>query len=200
MILIVSPENKQLYRDKIDQYCRIRKIVFYDTLGWDVTVDGDMEIDRYDYMPCTYVLSLDQNGDVIGGLRQMPMSGPTLTWEKFSDMISNPADLLSASITETTRFAIRPLERDVRFMSGVNRAAVELSNASLELGLQRGITRHVAICEEKIVRLTKTFGVKCETLGRRSMPGSEDILCVSWEVSEASLEKLAWAKSHFAAA
>ena len=103
-------------------------------------------------------------------------------------------------MTETTRFVIRPEEKDVRVSSGVNRTAIELCNASLEYGRSHGITRHVAICEEKIVKLTKLFGVRCQTLGRRSTSNGDDILCVAWEVSSASLEKLAWVKSHYAVA
>ncbi|WP_203425648.1 acyl-homoserine-lactone synthase [Sinorhizobium sp. BG8] len=200
MILVITPEMRGQYQHLIQDYFRIRKTVFHDTLGWDVAVDGDLEYDRYDFMPCTYVLSLDDRGDVTGGLRQMSMAGPNLTWECFSDMIPDPAELLSPKITETTRFAIRPQERDVRVMSGVNRTAIELSNASLELGFHAGITRHVAICEENIVRLTKSFGIKYHIIGRREMENSAPILCVSWEVSEASLEKLAWIKEKVAAA
>lgn len=200
MILVVTPENRPQHKHLIEDYFRIRKIVFHDTLRWDVVVDGDLEYDRYDFMPCTYVLSLSPQGEVTGGLRQMSMAGPNLTWQCFSDMIADPADLLSSSITETTRFAIRPQERDVRVMSGVNRTAIELSNASLEIGFAAGITRHVAVCEENIVRLTQSFGVACQVIGRRDIPGASPILCVSWEVSAASLEKLAWIKERFAAA
>lgn len=200
MILVVTPDNRARYGRQIEDYYRIRKTVFNDTLGWDVTVDGDLEYDRYDFMPCTYVLSVNPDGEVVGGLRQMSMAGPNLTWEAFHDMVPDPAALLSPKITETTRFAIRPQEKDIRVMSGVNRTAIELSNASLEIGLANGITRHVAICEENIVRLTKSFGIACETIGRREIPGAQPILCVSWEVSAASLEKLAWIKERFAAA
>ncbi|MDX3926399.1 MAG: acyl-homoserine-lactone synthase [Shinella sp.] len=200
MIFTVTPENRGQHEELIHQYFRIRKTVFHDMLGWDVAVDGDLEYDRYDFMPCTYVLSLNERGEVTGGLRQMSMAGPNLTWECFSDMIADPAELLNPAITETTRFAIRPEEKDVRVMSGVNRTAVELCNASLEIGLNNGITRHVAICEENIVKLTKAFGVACHTIGQREITGSPPILCVSWEVSAASLEKLAWIKERFAAA
>ncbi|MCF3641737.1 hypothetical protein LXM94_17330 [Rhizobium sp. TRM95111] len=197
MILVITPENRARHKRQIETYFRIRKIVFHDTLGWDVQVDGDLEYDRYDFMPCTYILSLNETGEVVGGLRQMSMAGPNLTWECFADMIPDPAALLSPAIAETTRFAIRPQERDIRVMSGVNRTAIELSNASLELGLQNGIHRHVAVCEDNIVRLTKSFGIACETIGRRDMGNAPPILCVAWEVSAASVEKLAWIKERF---
>lgn len=199
MIRIVSPSNRAAHRAAVEEYFRIRKAVFHDELRWDVVVDGDMEHDLYDRMDCTYILSVDADGTVQGGFRQMRMSGPTLTWEKFSDMIESPVGLLSHDTWETTRFAVRPEKKDARFMSGVNRVAVELCAASLEFGLAVGARRHVAVCEERVIRLTRSFKMPCEILGRRSMPGG-DILCVSWEVSDESLERLAWAKGHFEAA
>lgn len=200
MILYVTPENRHLYQKQIDEYFRIRKAIFYDTLKWDVRISGDMEFDHYDSLPCVYILYITPTGEVAGGLRQMRMTGPTLTWEKFSDMIDDPTLIFSPKVTETTRFVIRPEEKDVRVSSGVNRTAIELCNASLEYGASMGIMRHVAICEERVVKLTKLFGVECQTLGRRSTENGDDILCVAWEVSSASLEKLAWVKSHYAAA
>lgn len=197
MILLVTPQNRHRHTRQIDEYLRIRKQVFHDILGWEVTVHGEQEYDMYDSMPCSYILSVDRDGTVQGGLRQMPMSGPTLTWEKFSDMIGDPADLLAPGIWETTRFAVRPERKEVRFMSGVNRVAVELCAASLETGLSWGAKHHVAVCEERVIRLTKSFRMPCAVLGRKVTPRGEDIICVSWEVNDESVERLAWAKSHF---
>lgn len=195
MILFVTPETRAAHADVLGDYFRLRKTVFHDHLGWDVDVDGDTEHDIYDRMPCYYLLSVDGDGTVLGGLRQMPMSGPTLTWARFSDMIDDPADLLSPQVWETTRFAIRPQRNASRSTSGVNRTAAELSMASLETGLQLGARRHVAVCDERIVRLTACFGISHKIIGRRR-EGSGDILCVSWEVSDASVKQLEWARWH----
>lgn len=200
MILLVTPQNRHRYRPQIDEYFRIRKQVFHDLLRWEVKVHGDQEYDAYDSMPCSYILSMDRDGTVQGGLRQMTMTGPTLTWEKFSDMIDDPSGLFAPGVWETTRFAVRPEKKDTRFMSGVNRVAVELCAASLETGLAWGAKRHVAVCEERVIRLTRSFRMPCAVLGRKTTPSGEDILCVAWEVSDESVERLAWAKSHFEAA
>jgi len=199
MILFINSMNRSQYKSQMDEYFAIRKTVFCDMLKWDIPSDGNLEYDRYDFMPCTYVLSLDKDGSVVGGLRMMKMAGPNLTWEKFADLVDDPLELFCPRSTEITRFAIRPKDKDIRMNSGVNRAAVELCSASLEYSLQRGKTRHVAVCEERVVRLTKTFGVGLKTLGRSRGTADSDILCVSWDVSDASTEKLAWAKQYLAA-
>lgn len=193
MILFISPDDRAAHAEPLRQYFQIRKTVFHDQLGWDVDIDGDMEHDIYDRMPCHYLLSIDAEGTVMGGLRQMPMSGPTLTWARFSDMIGNPADLLAPGVWETTRFAVRSRPGAQRFTSGVNRVAAELSMASIEAGLRLGARRHVAVCDERVVQLTACFGVPYEILGRRA-DGDGDIVCVAWEVSDASARQLAWVR------
>lgn len=200
MILVVNSENRHLHLNKIEQYFRIRKQIFFDKLKWDVEIDGDLEYDKYDFMPNHYILSLDNAGTVLGGLRQMRTTHPTLTFEKFADLIADPASVFGPDTWETTRFAIRPEDRDIRFASGVNRVAIELCAASLQAGLESGVRRHIAVCEERVIRLTKAFAIPSDTLGRRSSPEGGDILCVAWQVSEESLGRLDWARKQLAVA
>lgn len=200
MILIVTPDNKHRYTAQMHQYFRIRKQIFADQLKWDVAIHNDMEIDRFDDMNAIYILSLDHNGDVAGGLRQMWSDGPTLTRDVFLDMIENPQAVFGPDVWETTRFAIRPADKDIRFTSGVNRVAVELCAASLETGMQYGIRKHIAVCEERVIRLTRAFAIPCDVLGRKTTPEGEDILCVAWDVSAESLARLDWARNQLAAA
>ncbi len=200
MILTVTPESRPAHTALIDQYLKIRKQVFHDRLGWDVVVTDERERDLYDRLPCYYLLALAPDGTVQGGLRQMPMTGPTLTWQRFSDMIDDPAALFADDVWETTRFAVRPEDRDSRITSGVNRLALDLCSAALQFGLSRGARRHVAVCEERIVDLTRIFGVRCETIGRKTMPAGEDVICVAWEVSDEFVRRLARISNHLQAA
>ena len=48
---------------------RIRKAVFKDRLGWDVTVSGELEIDEFDALGPSYLLSTDGHGSVNGCVR-----------------------------------------------------------------------------------------------------------------------------------
>lgn len=191
MILTVTPENRSRHLARIEQYFKIRKQVFHDRLGWDVRIHGEQEYDLYDHMPCYYLLALAPDGTVQGGLRHMPMTGPTLTWERFSDMVSDPSDLFAHGVWETTRFAVRPEDKNTRTTSGVNRVAVALCREALQFGLRHHARRHVAICESRIFHLTKIFGVRCEILGSRATRTGEDIVCAAWEVSDESVQRLA---------
>lgn len=200
MILLVTPENRHQYSTQIKSYFRIRKSIFADRLGWDVVCHGDEEFDMYDHMDCYYILALDDAGEVLGGLRQMRMSGPTLTWEKFGDMLGNPADFLNNNTFETTRFAIRSEKKDFRFGSGVNRVAVELCIASLQFGLDYDVTQHIAVCEKKVIDLTRSFRMPCHVYGRKQTNRGEDILCIGWEVNDEAVERLSWAQNYLGVA
>jgi acyl homoserine lactone synthase len=48
MIRIVTKDNAERNLSILHQMHRIRKAVFKDRLGWDVTVCGEFEIDEYD--------------------------------------------------------------------------------------------------------------------------------------------------------
>ncbi len=200
MILTVTPENRSSHLERIDQYLKIRKQVFHDRLGWDVDVHGEREYDLYDHLPCYYLLALAADGSVMGGLRHMPMNGPTLTWECFSDLIGDPADLFAHGVWETTRFAVRPQDRHVRVRNGVNRLALQLCREALQFGLSRGARRHVAVCERRIVHLTTIFGVRCEAIGSKTMTNGDEIVCAVWEVSDESVQRLARAENCLRAA
>lgn len=195
MILTVTPENRSMHLSRIDQYLRIRKQVFHDLLGWDVVVHGEQEYDVYDHMPCYYILSLSDDGTVLGGLRQMPTNRPTLTWERFGDVVSDPTVLFANGVWETTRFVLRPKQNPDRSRSGVNRLALELCREALQFGLSRGARRHIAVCERRLVNLTRIFGVGCETIGQKTMRNGEEIVCAAWEVSDESVRRLARAEN-----
>lgn len=200
VILLVTPENRSRYTNQLEQYFRIRKQIFADQLKWDVIVRDEMEYDRFDSLPAVYILAIDTDGKVAGGLRQMWTDGPTLTRDVFLDMLENPDAIFGKDVWETTRFVIRPQDKDIRFTSGVNRVAVELCAASLETGMRYGIRKHIAVCEERVIRLTRAFAIPCDVLGRKTTREGEDILCVAWDVSAESLARLDWARNQLSAA
>jgi N-acyl-L-homoserine lactone synthetase len=47
MIRIVTKDNAERHVGDLYQMHRIRKAVFKDRLGWDVTVSGELEVDEY---------------------------------------------------------------------------------------------------------------------------------------------------------
>ena len=56
MIRIVTKDNAERHVSNLYQMHRIRKTVFKDRLGWDVTIRGELEIDEYDALGPSYLL------------------------------------------------------------------------------------------------------------------------------------------------
>ncbi|WP_188824781.1 acyl-homoserine-lactone synthase [Brucella endophytica] len=195
MLHYIHPDQRSQYRSLLEDYFRLRKNIFHDKLGWSVKITGDMEKDVYDTMDCLYILSTDAKGKLLGGLRQMVTTGPTLTWEAFSDLVPDRTSIMSPRVWETTRFCVSPEASHLKFNSGVNRVAIELSLGAIEYGIEHGVRRHIAVCERTVFELCRSFRVPSEILGSRIEPNGSEILCVAWEVNEESAARLKWAGS-----
>ncbi|PYE87670.1 acyl-homoserine-lactone synthase [Phyllobacterium leguminum] len=195
MLHYVHPHQRPQYRSMLDDYFRLRKTVFHDRLGWSVNVTEDMEKDVYDTMDCLYILSTNAEGKLLGGLRQMVTTGPTLTWEVFSDLVPDRTSIMSPRVWETTRFCVSPDASHLKFANGMNRVSIELSLGALEYGIQQGVTRHIAVCERTVFELSRSLRVPSEILGSRIEPNGSEILCVAWEVNEESAARLKWTGS-----
>lgn len=153
-----------------------------------------MEIDIYDRMPNVYILSTSPSGQVIGGLRQMPTVGPTLTWEVFSDMVPDRSSIMSPKVWETTRFCVEPEVDHMKVRSGTSRVAIELSLGAIDYGIENGITRHIAVCERSVFELTQSFRIPSQVIGSRIEPNGSEILCVAWEINDTTAERMRWAR------
>jgi len=194
LLHFIEEAHRHQYRYLLDQYFRLRKRVFHDQLKWEVRVTGDMELDIYDRMPNVYILSTSPSGQVLGGLRQMPTTGPTLTWEVFSDMVPDRSAIMSPRVWETTRFCVEPELGHLKVRSGTSQVAIELSLGAIDFGIRNGITRHIAVCERSVFELTRSFRIPSEIIGSRVEPNGSEILCVAWEINEATAERMEWAR------
>lgn len=155
-----------------------------------------MEIDIYDRMPNVYILSTSPTGEVLGGLRQMPTTGPTLTWEVFSDMVPDRTAIMSPRVWETTRFCVEPETGQMKVRSGTSRVAIELSLGAIDYGIEHGVARHIAVCERSVFELTRSFRIPSEIIGSRIEPNGSEILCVAWEINQMTAERMQWARGN----
>src|SRR5260370_18402810 len=72
MIRVVTKDNAERHVGNLYQMHRIRKAVFKDRLGWDVTVSGELEVDEYDALGPGCLLSIDRQGYVNVCVRPLP--------------------------------------------------------------------------------------------------------------------------------
>ncbi|WP_417623466.1 acyl-homoserine-lactone synthase [Paremcibacter congregatus] len=106
MAHLVTKTNIHHYEKQMDQMFRLRHQVFVDEMGWDLPMArAGREVDQYDTEDTVYILSLNQNLDVVGSMRLLPTTADHL----MSDLFSNLLDIeepVGPTIWESSRTCV----------------------------------------------------------------------------------------------
>jgi len=78
MIKLIHSANRHRYSGLIDQMFELRCRMFAERLSWDVEVHDGKETDSFDRLNPLYILALSEAGQVIGCLRLLQTTGPTM--------------------------------------------------------------------------------------------------------------------------
>jgi acyl homoserine lactone synthase len=166
MIVVIEQENISEHPELLHQMFCLRKRTFKDRLGWDVSAEGDEERDLYDDEYPVYVLLTDLHGKVLlGSLRLLPTTGPTLLQAFFADTLPDAATLSAPTIWECTRFCI-----DESVAAQGRRKELKFRSGALIAGLgavakQAGIETVLGNFEKPMLRIYRRIGCELEVLG-----------------------------------
>lgn len=127
---------------------RLRRRVFKDRLDWAVSVSGDLELDVYDALNPTYLLVMSDEGNLVGGVRLLPTTGPTMLADTFPALLGGQAAPRSEKVLESSRFCVDTKCASELAENGLNRATFILFAAMIE-----GVR---AVNAESIVTVTDT--------------------------------------------
>lgn len=180
---------------------RLRYEVFYQTLRWNVAVQGDQERDDFDALDPVYIFYRGAHHTVDGFMRLLPTNGPHMLGEVFSDLFSVGQYPRGDHVWEVSRFANRIEARSG--MSGLQ-LSVNASRILLKMlgfGLTERIREYVFVTHEPLMcmlerarlpvqRLTKpvSIGSVEKSVEKRALVGS---LTVSPEAYKALLSRVA---------
>ncbi|MDJ0448249.1 acyl-homoserine-lactone synthase [Methylocystis sp. JR02] len=182
MIKIIPGEWRGRFPRLIDEMHKLRRGVFYERLKWQVTVINRWEIDGYDALDPLYVLSLDENERVIGGLRLLPTTGFNMLNDTFPQLLPEGARIQSPLIWESSRFAVR-MTGDIGIDSRIiSRATAELGMALNEIGKAAALTHVVTVYDRVMHRMLMRVGCAGEPLGPPQMIGGVETYAVLYEV------------------
>ena len=166
MIVVLEQHNAHKYPYLIDEMFRLRARIFRDRLNWDVQVTDGHERDKYDDEQPVYIIySDDEAREVIGSLRLLPTTGPTLLADVFSDTLPDAVHLSAPTIWECTRFCLddklldRGQQHEILFASAV------LLEAVGEVALRAGIESIIGNFDASMLRLYRRIGCEVEVLG-----------------------------------
>ena len=148
-------ENEALLRD----FYRLRARTFRDRLGWDVQVVDGEERDIFDMLDPAYLIALNPEGEVVGGLRILQTTGPNMLADVFSELLDGEPAPRSPQIWESTRFCIDTERlRDKRGPNSITHATSELMIAACEYAMAAGVTDAVTVVDAMMHRVLKWSG------------------------------------------
>jgi N-acyl-L-homoserine lactone synthetase len=171
MIAVIDQHNIDEHRGLVDEMFRLRARVFGERLKWTVQITDGLERDRFDDENPVYVIHSDDGKRVLGSLRLLPTTGPTLFSEVFADTLADAAQLCSPTIWECTRLCV-----DERFAAEfgadhVAQTAGALVAALGEMGLSAGIESYLGNFDALMFRIYRRLGCEVEVLGQTDRYG-----------------------------
>jgi N-acyl-L-homoserine lactone synthetase len=185
MIISIQTFERPQYRDVLLQMFQTRKRVFFDTLNWDVGIEGDKEVDAYDDLNPVYLVWCDrERSRHYGSVRLMPTTGPTLLHDVFGRTFPDAAALTAPGIWEGTRMCLdeRALSNDYHDMPA-GRAFSLLLVALCEFALSHDIHTLISNYEPHFKRIYTRAGARLHELGRADGFGRSPVCCGAFEVS-----------------
>lgn len=168
MIRVLTPYDYEVHSDLLQQMFALRYRVFYERMGWDVTVDNGREIDSYDSLSPYYFVALDDDtGKVVGTWRLLPTTGPYMLPDVFNALMDGEQVPRSARIWECSRFAVddraggqASAQDDSRSPQSIHRITSELFCGLIEYCLEVGIEEVITVYDLRVARLLPRIGCK----------------------------------------
>lgn len=156
MIIVVDGINKSRFTTVLDDMYKLRARVFSERMGWDVRVTNGREIDEFDELDPAYIISLDDDYQVIGCARLLQTTGPHMLSDVFYDILDGEPPLRSVTVWESTRFCV---DRE-RLGKGTSRNSVSYATAELMIGImeyarESGIQDIITVIDPLMDRVMK---------------------------------------------
>src|SRR5258706_11689800 len=188
MIRIVTKDNAERHVGNLYQMHCIRKTVFKDRLRWDVTVNGELEVDEYDALGPSYLLSIDRYGTLIGCVRLLPTTGPNMLRDIFPSFVTKAAVPRGERVWEASRFAVSG--NTTAAEAGLSQTTYDLLIGVLKFGLSNSITTIVCVVDLGMERILRRAGWQLERLGPAHRIGSTIAVAGQLDVSAQILRQL----------
>ena len=181
MIITLTNADRAECPVLFDQMFQSRAAVFHDRLGWDVTVENGREMDWYDRQADpVYLLAIDDEQRVLGSLRLLATTGPTMLQSEFKHFFDDDVDVAAPTIWECTRFCVPPVAGGA--VQNANNVSAELLIGLCELCLNSGIEFILGVYETPMTRLYARIGWCPEKLAQ-ARPEIGDIQVGIWEAN-----------------
>ena len=162
----VALDNRQFgqHLNLLTEMYRLRRRVFKDRLDWAVSVSGDLELDVYDALNPTYLLVMSGEGNLVGGVRLLPTTGPTMLADTFPALLGGQAAPHSEKILESSRFCVDTNLASELAENGLNRATFILFAAMIEGARASKAESIVTVTDIRMERILRRAGWPLERI------------------------------------
>jgi hypothetical protein len=105
---VVTESNASDYSEEMASYHRWRHLIYVEERGWsDLRKPDGLERDQFDTAAAVHLLAME-GGEVVGGSRLMPASGPTILSEVFPYLCERGEPPRDAETLDWTRMFVVP--------------------------------------------------------------------------------------------
>lgn len=162
----VALDNRQFGQrlNLLTEMYRLRRRVFKDRLDWAVSVSGDLELDVYDALNPTYLLVMSGEGNLVGGVRLLPTTGPTMLADTFPVLLGRQPAPRSEKILESSRFCVDTKLASELAENGLNRATFILFAAMIEAARAVNAESIVTVTDMRMERILRRAGWPLERI------------------------------------
>jgi acyl-homoserine lactone synthase len=185
MIYAVDARNRHHYEQQIEQMFRMRHRIYVERRKWvDLARPDKREVDQFDNEDATYLLGIDDTGEVYAGLRLVPTTGPHLIRDVFPHAVQWGPIPQAKHILEFTRYFVG------RRQPGITsrQTAGNLLCAMFEYGLARSISHFSLLCDSFFLPHMLECGWSVRPLGRPLPYPEGECIAVLFEVSLQAIE------------
>lgn len=191
MLYAVSPHNREIYAQYIDDYFRLRKEVLIDQKGWDLKSIEGKETDQFDHDQAHYLIyKSPQSNCVTAGVRLMPTTVPNLTVDIFSHLIDSSHRFApSSEVWECSRFVTKPSAVSTH-KEMIKEATFMLFIGMLEYGLRNDVHAYLALTDVRLERIARMNQWYMTRLGAAQIIGNTLAATGFFEVSRRIGERI----------
>ncbi|NOD46623.1 MULTISPECIES: acyl-homoserine-lactone synthase [unclassified Ruegeria] len=159
MIIVIDGINQHKFKDVLDDMFKLRARVFGDRLGWEVNIVDGRERDMFDDLNPAHVVSINDEGEVVGCMRLLQTTGPHMLSDVFNSILDGEPPLRSSQVWEATRFCVdtKKLGRG-RGKNSVSYVTSEVMIGSFEYAKTAGVLDSIAVIDPVMNRVLQRSG------------------------------------------
>lgn len=185
-IHVVTRENRHLYDEQMEETFRIRHAVYVVERGWKALDRPDKrEIDQFDTEQARYLVVLEGER-VIGGMRMVPTTAPTLMSDLFPQLCVRPL-IRRPDVFELSRIFVIPEKRGEQKRPNIQDL---LLWGIMEYGLEEGLSQFTIVLETWWLPRLQDRGWRVTPLGLPEDIDGMSTIAVAVEVADASVIQL----------